>query len=244
MTDFYAEASRDVAEREYEMLTAEARLLVDSIAAAYGFGQEIFEKPDNVKQKEFFDLLSLGKRLNEIRQENAAEERANGVQAALEALANEPGPNPEDFVPSHFRESTTGKVPREPLTFWSAPQGWPLEAAPAQSKVEAGSKFDAGKCRMELLPPEFLIGTANVLTFGAAKYGDRNWEKGMSWSRPFGAMMRHMWAWWGGKTATKESFLMGELDIETGMSHLWHASCCLAFLVAYEARATGTDDRG
>lgn len=103
---------------------------------------------------------------------------------------------------------------------------------PAGQKL-VGWKSDAGKVRMELLPPEFLTGTAQVLTFGAQKYGVRNWEKGLDWSRAFGALERHMWAWWGGEQS----------DAETGMSHLWHASCCLAFLVAYEERGTGKDDR-
>lgn len=96
-----------------------------------------------------------------------------------------------------------------------------------------GVKFDQGKPRHDLLPPELSDAVARVLTFGAAKYGERNWEKGMRWGRPFAALMRHLWAWWRGERT----------DPETGMSHLWHAACCLAFLIAYEARGTGTDDR-
>jgi hypothetical protein len=65
----------------------------------------------------------------------------------------------------------------------------------------------------------------------------------MTWSRVFGALMRHMWCWWSGMQPTSKSFLFGDLDAETGKSHLWHAGCCLAFLIAYEERATGTDDR-
>lgn len=97
----------------------------------------------------------------------------------------------------------------------------------------SGVKFDEDKVRMELLPPELLVGTAQILTFGAEKYSDRNWEEGMDWSRVFGALMRHMWAWWGGE----------HLDPETGASHLKHAACCIAFLMAYEERGTGKDDR-
>lgn len=63
--------------------------------------------------------------------------------------------------------------------------------------------------------------------------GDRNWELGMSWSRVFGAAMRHLWAWW-----KKE-----DKDPETGYSHLWHAFTCIAFLIAYEQRNAGKDDR-
>jgi hypothetical protein len=109
--------------------------------------------------------------------------------------------------------------------------------------VKEGRKDDSGKIRMELIPPELLFATAEILTFGAAKYEVRNWEKGMSWGRVFGAMMRHLWAWWGGKGPTARSFLFDEIDAETGRSHLWHAACCLAFLIAYEERGSGTDDR-
>ena len=106
-----------------------------------------------------------------------------------------------------------------------------------------GIKHDNGKARIELVPPELVFAVAHILTFGAIKYADRNWELGMSWGRVFGACMRHLWAWWGGKGPTTKSFLFGELDTETGMSHLWHAACCIAFLVAYEERGAGTDDR-
>lgn len=104
-------------------------------------------------------------------------------------------------------------------------------------------KYDQGKPRFELLPPEFLFATATILTFGAEKYAERNWEQGMSWGRVFGALMRHMWCWWGGKQATTKNFLFGDLDLETAKSHLWHAACCLAFLIAYEERQIGEDDR-
>lgn len=113
----------------------------------------------------------------------------------------------------------------------------------ADAVAGEGRKDDHGKDRFELLPPEPLFGIARVLTFGARKYADRNWELGMAWGRPFGAMMRHMWAWWGGAGPTTRSFLLGELDDETGFSHLWHAGCCLFFLIAYEERGVGADDR-
>ena len=109
--------------------------------------------------------------------------------------------------------------------------------------AEAGRKDDGGKVRMDLLPPELLFAVATILTFGAKKYADRNWEQGMKWGRVFGALMRHMWCWWGGKGPTTKSFLFGELDDETQFSHLWHAGCCIAFLIAYEERSIGEDDR-
>lgn len=100
-------------------------------------------------------------------------------------------------------------------------------------RLASGVKDDTGKLPYHLLGPEFLAGIASVLQFGAIKYAPRNWEKGMDWSRPFSALMRHMWAWWAGE----------KNDPETGISHLYHAACCLMFLACYEERAIGADDR-
>lgn len=99
--------------------------------------------------------------------------------------------------------------------------------------AEEGRKDDQSKDRFELLPGDALRAIAVILTFGAAKYGDRNWEKGMKWSRVYGATLRHLTAWWEGE----------KLDAETGKSHLWHAGCCVLFLIAYEIRSVGEDDR-
>ena len=97
-------------------------------------------------------------------------------------------------------------------------------------------KFDDNKIRYELLPPEFSREVAEVLTFGAKKYGDRNWEKGMKWSRVYGALKRHIEDWF-------DPYKPDE-DPETGLSHLAHAGCCLAFLMAYDARdMIAYDDR-
>lgn len=94
-------------------------------------------------------------------------------------------------------------------------------------------KFDHGKLRHDLVPPEVVNALASVLTFGAAKYGDRSWQRGMDWSRVYGAAQRHMLAFWGGD----------DIDPESGMPHLWHALTNLAFLVSYQALSAGRDDR-
>lgn len=96
-----------------------------------------------------------------------------------------------------------------------------------------GVKFDGQKLPYHLIPPELGAAVAAVLGYGAEKYTARNWEKGMAWSRPKAALERHLTAWWGGE----------DNDPETGMPHLWHAGCCIAFLIAYEVREIGTDDR-
>lgn len=64
---------------------------------------------------------------------------------------------------------------------------------------EPGVKLDAGKPRYDLIPPEAMIAVADLFRIGAEKYGDRNWENGMSWGRIFRAMMSHAWLWWSGE---------------------------------------------
>lgn len=104
-------------------------------------------------------------------------------------------------------------------------------------------KDDKGKAPIHLIPAEYIFATAKVLGVGAQKYNEWNWAKGMRWSRVFSALMRHLWAWWAGKGPTGRNFLFGDLDSETGYSHLWHASCCIMFLVCYEEWGIGSDDR-
>lgn len=102
-----------------------------------------------------------------------------------------------------------------------------------QLRVEPGLKYDAGKSRMDLVASEFVEGIGRIQAFGAAKYSERNWEKGMSWGRCFAALMRHCWAFWRGE----------ELDPETGECHLLHAGTMLMYLYCYWTRKVGTDDR-
>lgn len=102
-----------------------------------------------------------------------------------------------------------------------------------QCYATEGRKDDAGKPPYHLIAPELLSAIAEILEFGAKKYAPRNWEKGMAWHRPFRACIGHMWDWWRGAGP----------DAETGKSHLWHAACCIMFLIAYEARGIGEDDR-
>lgn len=111
------------------------------------------------------------------------------------------------------------------------------------NKQNEANKHDSGKARLELIPSEVMFALGEILGAGADKYGDRNWELGMNWSRVFGACMRHLWCWWGAKAPTSYNFAFGDLDEETNFSHLWHALACLVFLVTYEERDIGKDDR-
>lgn len=100
--------------------------------------------------------------------------------------------------------------------------------------MSEGTKYDEGKLRLDLVPVEAVEGMARVLGMGAAKYGDRNWEHGIKFSRVYAAMLRHLFAWWNGE----------DLDPESGLSHLDHVLCNAAFLRTYVQREqVAYDDR-
>ena len=101
------------------------------------------------------------------------------------------------------------------------------------AKTSTAVKFDAGKPPLGLISRYALEEEAKVMAFGAQKYGRDNWRAGMDFSRLADAALRHVYA-----------FVDGEdKDKETGLSHLAHARCCLAFLLEFEGKSIGTDDR-
>lgn len=96
-----------------------------------------------------------------------------------------------------------------------------------------GKKFDDGKPKMSLVARSLLVAIATIMEFGLEKYGRDNWKGGMIWSKPYDAVQRHLTDWWEGKS----------LDPETGKSALWHAACEIMFLIEYEQKNLGQDDR-
>lgn len=99
--------------------------------------------------------------------------------------------------------------------------------------TELGQKFDSGKPTFDLLPDDALAGIQKVLEFGAHKYAERNWEYGFNWRRAWNACLRHLWAW----------MRREDVDPESGLPTLWHAGCEILFLIAFQIRCRGCDDR-
>jgi len=90
-----------------------------------------------------------------------------------------------------------------------------------------GVKYDIGKPRFDLIPPEPLEDVAKVLSMGALKYEPNNWMRvPMAKIRYISAAIRHIWA-----------RLMGKIiDDESGLPHTAHAICCLLFLGWFDYR--------
>lgn len=95
-----------------------------------------------------------------------------------------------------------------------------------------GRRYDGGKVRLDLIPPEWIWGLGVVLTKGANKYADRNWELGMPWSKVWGPLLRHSFKW-----------LMGEqFDKETGCHHLDMVAWNALALKTYQTKGLGIPD--
>lgn len=96
-----------------------------------------------------------------------------------------------------------------------------------------GVKHDQGKVQLDLLPIPAAEAIAEVMQFGAKKYGSYNYLKGMAWSRLFAAALRHLFKFWKNQ----------DQDEETGLLHLSHAGACVMMLITYQLQGLGEDDR-
>lgn len=92
-----------------------------------------------------------------------------------------------------------------------------------------GKKSDDGKPPIALVPSALIHGAARVLAHGAEKYGPHNWRGGIKYSRIYSALLRHLLAWNDGED--QDPVDKGG----SGLNHLCHAACELAFLMQFVA---------
>lgn len=104
----------------------------------------------------------------------------------------------------------------------------------------SGTKNDAGKVDLSLVPLEALKQEALGFMLGASKYGRHNFRKGMEASRLVSAAQRHLLAWFNGERLDPDPKAQ-ELGLET--THLGNARCCLAMLITLEESGALIDDR-
>ena len=89
------------------------------------------------------------------------------------------------------------------------------------------AKTDAGKPQLTLVPRQILFDIARVREYGTKKYGDpENWKK-VEIQRYRDAAFRHFMAYLDDPQGNDE---------ESGLSHLAHLACNIAFLCEMEAR--------
>lgn len=96
----------------------------------------------------------------------------------------------------------------------------------ARQEFGTGSVRDlpTGKGRYDLIPTEPLRRLAGLYERGAAKYGDRNWEKGQPLMRYIDSMMRHV-----------NCLVAGEPEEDHAAAIAWNAFGYMQTLAAIEA---------
>lgn len=83
------------------------------------------------------------------------------------------------------------------------------------------AKADKGKPQLRLVPTEIVKCIARVREYGTAKYHDPdNWKR-VEKERYIDAMYRHLLEY----VKNNDS-----IDEESGLPHLWHIACNVAFL--------------
>lgn len=87
------------------------------------------------------------------------------------------------------------------------------------------AKADAGKLQLTLVPTGIIRAIAHIREYGNRKYGDPdNWKK-VEAQRYRDALFRHLLAYLDDPNG---------LDEESGLPHLWHLACNVAFLIELE----------
>lgn len=87
------------------------------------------------------------------------------------------------------------------------------------------AKADQGKVRPTLVPPSLVLAVAKIREYGCMKYHDpENWRR-VEPQRYWEATLRHALAAWSDYKA---------VDEESGLPHIYHMVCNLAFLIEME----------
>lgn len=92
-------------------------------------------------------------------------------------------------------------------------------------KADQTAKADAGKEPISLVPMQIVRDISRVRQYGNAKYGDPDNWKTVDVERYRDALGRHLLLYLENPTGRDE---------ESGLPHLWHAACNVAFLCELE----------
>ena len=87
------------------------------------------------------------------------------------------------------------------------------------------AKADSGKAKLTLVPRKMIFDIARIREYGVEKYHDPdNWKK-VEPERYRDAAFRHLCAYLDDPSG---------VDEESGLPHLWHLACNIAFLCEME----------
>lgn len=104
---------------------------------------------------------------------------------------------------------------------------------PSSLTPNAAIKHDTGKPDLSLISLELMEQVAFVRMHGSRKYSRNNWKNGFQITRSLAAALRHIFQFLSGQTN----------DLESGLSNLAHAVCCLEHAMYDMKHHPENDDR-
>lgn len=99
--------------------------------------------------------------------------------------------------------------------------------------IGSAMRFNSDKLRWSLVDFDALDDMVKVLEFGAKKYDDNNWKKGLKTPEIFESIMRHLVAYMRGE----------DIDSESGLPHTGHILCNAMFLSYMQKYKSDFDTR-
>lgn len=91
-------------------------------------------------------------------------------------------------------------------------------------KDNKADRYNQGKLRWSLVNYKSLEPMVRVLEFGATKYSDNDWKKGLDKKEILESMQRHL----------AELMDGNKIDSESGLSHMGHLMCNAMFYNYFE----------
>ncbi len=91
--------------------------------------------------------------------------------------------------------------------------------------IDYSAKADKGKPRPTLVPTSLIRAVTEIREYGTAKYHDADNWKQVEIQRYRDALARHLLDYQDDPQS---------VDAESGLPHLWHAACNIAFLIEME----------
>lgn len=164
---------------------------------------------------------------NKLAELKDREEEAERIQKLLEnkprSVKTKSKENKTKKSPASKVKSKGGGKSKENKTK-NSPDTPAIVSKPAGVDIK-GVRYNEGKIRYDLVPPVFIREIAEVLTYGAVKYSAHNWKYYNDEQKQEikGSLLRHIYAYLEGE----------EFDSESGLHHLAHAGCNLAFLAYF-----------
>lgn len=143
----------------------------------------------------------------------------NGMQVDKRLLAGDPRKRKDEtvFIPDE-PELTDEQQEKFARILDSVDEGKKL---PAPKTPDQTAKADAGKPKLSLVPMQIMFDVAEIREYGCQKYKDPdNWKK-VEPDRYVDALLRHILMFVQDRNS---------VDAESGLSHLSHAACNMAFL--------------